>query len=299
MENASKALIMAGGMLIAGLLISLIVYAWSTFSEYQSSKDELKNIEDTAKFNEQFSNYDRKDVMGYELLSLINKVIDYNERMTEDTIHDNDDKYKRVQMTIRLDDEKSNNRNKLTYDGGDTKLFTEPAYYEGDLTAQKGGERPTFKLTIDDTIKDIRENFDVDENTLDNMARNIKSMFKTEEEIGKEKDLLKAGEQKNEETIFKIIVAKFNSYVKNHPLDYEKGKGKWDKYFKLNNGKPENENITAADGRKYVNVYKNLLKCYEYMQFKRGIFECTNIEYDTGDTGRVTGIKFKFTGNIK
>ena len=51
MENASKALIMAGGMLLAILIISLLVYAWSLFSKYQASKDSLADIEDTAKFN--------------------------------------------------------------------------------------------------------------------------------------------------------------------------------------------------------------------------------------------------------
>ena len=60
MENASKALIMAGGMLLAILLVSLFLYAWSLISDYQASQDSLTEIEDTAKFNEQFAQYDRK-----------------------------------------------------------------------------------------------------------------------------------------------------------------------------------------------------------------------------------------------
>ena len=39
------------------------------------------------------------------------------------------------------------------------------------------------------------------------------------------------------------------------------------------------------------------LKYYEYMQFKRGVFECTNLEYDNV-SGRVKTIEFKFTGKI-
>ena len=74
MENASKALIMAGGMLLAILIVSLLIYAWSLFSKYQSSNDSLSEIEDTAKFNEQFANYDRKGIQGYEILSLVNKL---------------------------------------------------------------------------------------------------------------------------------------------------------------------------------------------------------------------------------
>ena len=85
MENASKALIMAGGMLLAILIISLLMYAWSLFSKYQASKDSLSDVEDTAKFNEQFANYDRDDVKGYEIISLINKITDYNYKSKEPT----------------------------------------------------------------------------------------------------------------------------------------------------------------------------------------------------------------------
>ena len=83
MENASKALLIAGGMLLAILLVTLLVYAWGMFSEYQNAKADLAEIEDTAKFNEQLSQYDRDDVDGYTLLSLINRIVDYNERNEE------------------------------------------------------------------------------------------------------------------------------------------------------------------------------------------------------------------------
>ena len=94
MDNASKALLMAGGMLLAILILTLLIYAWSLFSEYQSSRDDLADIENTAKFNQQFTNYDRDDVQGYELITLVNQIIDYNERKTEDTKNDNNVRYK-------------------------------------------------------------------------------------------------------------------------------------------------------------------------------------------------------------
>ena len=104
MENASKALIMAGGMLLAILIVSLLVYAWSLFSKYQSSQDDLTDIEDTAKFNEQFTNYQRDKVKGYEILSLVNKVIDYNYRKTNAEGAQNDEKYKFVTIIIKMGD---------------------------------------------------------------------------------------------------------------------------------------------------------------------------------------------------
>lgn len=121
MENASKALIMAGGMLLAILILSLLIYAWSLFSEYQSSQDSLADIEDTAKFNEQFANYDREGVQGYEVLTLINKVIDYNYRKSSDVEAKGNDKYKPITIIINMGDE---NTRKILSKDGTLKLFT-------------------------------------------------------------------------------------------------------------------------------------------------------------------------------
>ena len=87
-------------MLIAILMVTLIVYAIGKFSEYQSSRDKLANIENVAKFNEQFDNYDRKNVQGYELISLINKIIDYNKRFSSDSV--NNAQYSPIRITITI-----------------------------------------------------------------------------------------------------------------------------------------------------------------------------------------------------
>lgn len=66
--------------------------------------------------------------------------------------------------------------------------------------------------------------------------------------------------------------------------------------------------ISLSDGDYEPTTYEDMidllfkddyiLNYYEYYQFKKGIFECTNIEYD--DTyGRVSLIEFKFTGDIE
>ena len=102
MENASKALIMAGGVLLAMLIVSLLIYAWSLFSEYQTSKDNLADIEDTTKFNEQFTQYDRNDVLGYEILSLVNKISDYNYRKSDALNARNDEKYTQIIMEVKI-----------------------------------------------------------------------------------------------------------------------------------------------------------------------------------------------------
>ena len=63
MENATKALMIAAGMILAMLVIVLLIYAWGKFSDYYTSGSELADINDLAEFNLQFTNYDRDDVM--------------------------------------------------------------------------------------------------------------------------------------------------------------------------------------------------------------------------------------------
>ena len=142
MENASKALIMAGGMLLAILIVSLLIYAWSLFSEYQASRDSLADIEDTAKFNEQFANYDREDVQGYELISLVYKIIDYNYRKSSDADAKSNDKYTPITITINFGSPE--NRKKLCVGDATNVLFTKDVYKQSTIT-----EMNSFKGIIE------------------------------------------------------------------------------------------------------------------------------------------------------
>ena len=73
MENASKALLMAAGVLIGILVLSLAVYLFITFGA--SSREINARIEDAqlTKFNAQFNVYaDRDDITIYDIISLAN-----------------------------------------------------------------------------------------------------------------------------------------------------------------------------------------------------------------------------------
>ena len=80
MENASKALIMAGSVLIALLVVGALVLMFSNLTSYQNSNEKANKDEQITKFNQEYSTYNRKDVRGNELYSLINRVVDYNSR---------------------------------------------------------------------------------------------------------------------------------------------------------------------------------------------------------------------------
>lgn len=78
MENASKALIMAGGMLIALMIIGALILMFSNLSNYQQTRIEGEVDSQVVEFNNQFSTYNRPDVRGSELYSLLNRAINYN-----------------------------------------------------------------------------------------------------------------------------------------------------------------------------------------------------------------------------
>lgn len=82
MENASKALMMAGGMLIAVMVISLLVLFFNNIREWQGIDDSGEELEQMVEFNKQYEVYAR-NVYGSELLSIANKVADYNKRQAE------------------------------------------------------------------------------------------------------------------------------------------------------------------------------------------------------------------------
>ncbi len=84
MENASKAIIMAGGILIALLVVSTLVIGWNRITDYQRVEEESETVEQLANFNKEFESYNKGVVRGYELISLFNLVQDTNERYSED-----------------------------------------------------------------------------------------------------------------------------------------------------------------------------------------------------------------------
>lgn len=84
MENASKALLIAAGVLIGLILMTMILYSYSQISSYYKSKEQSETVKQLAEFNKQYNLYDRDDVRGSELLSLVNKIIDYNKQNPDD-----------------------------------------------------------------------------------------------------------------------------------------------------------------------------------------------------------------------
>lgn len=80
MENASKALLMAGAVLIALLIIAVLLYTFGNMSEYFNTEDNLEKTEQLTAFNKQYEAYNRKLLRGTDVISVINKAIDNNKK---------------------------------------------------------------------------------------------------------------------------------------------------------------------------------------------------------------------------
>lgn len=84
MENASKALLMAGGVLIAVLTISLFVYMFTSASSIFQTEADVERTQEIEEYNKQYESYNRKLLRGTDLISLMNKVINNNDKYEED-----------------------------------------------------------------------------------------------------------------------------------------------------------------------------------------------------------------------
>ena len=85
MENASKALLIAGGVLIALLLLGLVVYTFREWGDAQEMQQLEVNAQVVYDFNKSYLSYE-KTLYGSELLGLVNKMLDYNR--SADVIYD-------------------------------------------------------------------------------------------------------------------------------------------------------------------------------------------------------------------
>lgn len=94
MENASQALIIAGGILLAIIVLSLGVNLIVSYSETSESYEQIQGDLLMNKFNTNFTKFkDRKDITAQEIITLKNFAQNYdNENGTTTNIYVNNSK---------------------------------------------------------------------------------------------------------------------------------------------------------------------------------------------------------------
>lgn len=265
MENASKALIMAGSVLIALVIIGALVLTFGNLTSYQKTDTESTRSSQIVEYNSQFETYNRDDVRGSDLYSLLNKVIDYNRRQTTmgtgATDTGQDIRYMPMEITVDFDGKKG----ELAEDEKKNLLIKDNKYTINEITN-------TFENDIKNTIDTLERVYGQD--SLTNLTTNLTKIFP-------EKEILKKYEQDKEtyRNQITVLVKTFNEASRKikieNPTDLDK--------------------VASQETKKTIR--EDVYTYYEYVQFKRAHFDCTNIEYDN-NTGRITKMDFKFNGNI-
>lgn len=270
MENATKALLIAAAVLLAIMVISLLVTMYNQIASKYQQEQELIAIDQLEQFNRQFENYNRDSLRGNELISFMNKIIDYNASQSYEV----DTGYERIRVTIdlkglvdefkyELDSSRYGNRNALIIDsitnttgGGnnyanDKKLIAITGTSSQLINEAKG-------IGFDD----------ITDTQLQQLQSKISSVIIDE----------------NSETDRAIL----NRYYRANILEDLLG---WDDL--KDNLDDTTWKSQSADISDKIEGIKNITnQYYQYTQFKRALFDCTDVEYDS-ETNRIVRMDFE------
>lgn len=85
MENATKALLMAGGLLIAILVASFMIFVLRKAGQMTAEYDVQRSENELASFNGQFEVYDKNDNTFFDIITVSNLAYDVNQKNNNDT----------------------------------------------------------------------------------------------------------------------------------------------------------------------------------------------------------------------
>lgn len=83
MENASKALLIAGSVLLTLIVLAIFIYFFTQFHEFPEQQQEAIKQEQIAKFNREYESYNKQKMYGVDVVTVMNKVISNNERYAD------------------------------------------------------------------------------------------------------------------------------------------------------------------------------------------------------------------------
>lgn len=271
MENASKALLMAAGVLITILIISLILFARNRVADFYNSDDSIENTSDVTKFNLQFTNYERDDVKGVELISLSNKIADYNSRHSNAEGAKNDEGYQFITLIVDI---------------GASNSAADPFKY-GDNRVLFGNQTVFTQSGVSNAFSNINSEMYRAENTYG--KKNLRNLAKAIYTVFPNKNI-------NDITDYEKLnsVKKFQEITSSKDVSNATYKNYYDK-IDLNKTEQVNSKFKVIQDN-----FKDIsLKYYEYTQFKKGIFKYVENSTTYADNGRITKMEFRFTGKVE
>lgn len=296
MDNAAKALLIAGGILLSIIVLSLFMLMLNSLTDYQQAQTQIERNQDIVTFNNQYAGYLRDGISGYDILSIINKVTFYNRTKPDETIS----------IKINL-----NGKNNLfVMNGESNKLFTSDVIEVGKNTSTgyeiENGINSLLNTTMpvypsysgfsekyrtraldgkikytDQILQGLLDNYNSNESIF---ADNFCSA-----EVSKE-------ERRKRFSSFNVIVGQtFFPLLdyREQPISDSRLKTWWRDYF--------SETTASKTDSRGITIREELLYYYEYKQFQRGKFNyIVNNSKPTysSETGRIVNMEFEFTGEF-
>ncbi len=240
MENASKALIFAGSVLISLMIIGALVLMFNGLSNYQKSGTIDTRGAQVIEFNNQYETFNRNNVRGSDIYSLLNKVIDYNRRKSSEGTGQKDEgqflAYEPMTITFDLGDDWEN-KFRATNENGFIHLIQQRNY-------EQNATQNTFEAGIKDRVKELENRYGAD---------SINSLAIVKEKIFLENNPDEESKERALNTFNKL--SKKQSVTRTANLNND-----WNQLL----------------NKHRVPVYQY----YEYMQFKRARFNCTHVDYN-------------------
>lgn len=163
MENITKALLIAGGILFAILILTLLVTFYGKISAYYKEQYDVKMVEQITEFNSKFENYDGQTIRGNELISVMNKVVDYNRTYAD--MEGNE----RITIYVNLDGHQS----ELLYTG----TSTANVLFSSVITNNNNRDEDISKISS--LATELANSTGIDDTNLQKLSANISTICNT------------------------------------------------------------------------------------------------------------------------
>ena len=260
MENATKALLIAAGVMIAVMILSLLLIGYNQISDYYNKQHESTEVDQLTKFNSKFENYHRNKIRGSDMISLMNRVRDYNTTQH----YQQGTGYERIIIKISIGTSNLDSFRYITQSNKTNYDFTYESILPntGIITNESGSDDQLVSVTSKIT-NEINNNssLGVSDTNLQTLTANISN----------------------------IVLA---TNIENSSLEYDQ-RTREKRINLLKNTLKLSEDQINSNLEK---IKKITCQYYEYTQFKRAYFDCTDVKYDE-KTGRVCEMNFEVRTN--
>lgn len=201
MENASRALVIAGGVLLSLIIIGVVMFAYRGITSLQKEKDISLSNEQVSKINEQIEKYTKKSVIyGSEVLSICNAIEDYSRKYPES------EGYPKITAKIKIKANGANNVELFFKDEYNDEQYNSTQRLKGDYdnAIKTRDDKGKISMSNGKTIEELYDLFKTDSQKINSYydlylnggKYNIEEILQFLEEYGKCKNCINTFREK-------------------------------------------------------------------------------------------------------